>query len=281
MKKQLEHLARRIVPSTSLLSHNPLFKAVVNFSDLLPRAIWPEFRNLPPNHLRIRIGVGNRFFSNQTFYLGFAESFWLYYMGAGAIALDSTIVDIGCGCGRFAHHLRDFNYQDTHFTGKYIGVDIDPEMLAWCRDHFDAPRFDFLHSTHSSKSYNQSGGSTVYTIPVASQTVDFVFSQSLFTHLLEPELRNYMEESFRILKPGAHMVMSIFCLDYPPPTFGGRHTFSHKIGNASVESLAVHEAAVAYTEAFVVGLARQVGFCQASVVGRDPSGWQRDLVAIK
>lgn len=281
MKKTLERLARRIVPSTSLLSHNFLFKAVVNFSDLPSRAIWPEFRKLPPNHLRIRIGVGNRFFSNQTYYLGAAESFWLYYMGTGAVALDSTIVDIGCGCGRFAHHLRDFNYQGTHFTGKYIGVDIDHEMLDWCRVHFDAPRFEFLHSTHASKSYKQSSSESVYTLPIADQTVDFVFSRSLFTHLLEPELRNYMVESFRILKPGAHMVMSIFCLDYPPPTYGGRHTFSHKIGNSSVESLAVPEAAVAYTEAFVVNLAREVGFSKASVIGRDPSGWQRDLVAIK
>ncbi len=281
MKKTLEHLARRIVPSTSLLSHNPFFKAAVNFSDLLPRALWPEFRQLPPNHLRIRIGVGNRFFSNQTCYLRFAESFWLYYMGTGAVALDSTIVDIGCGCGRFAHHFRDFNYQDTRFTGKYIGVDIDQEMLEWCRGHFDAPRFEFLHSAHSNKSYGQSGSEPVYTLPIADHAVDFVFSQSLFTHLLEPELRNYLEESFRILKPGARMVMSIFCLDYPPPTYGGRHTFSHKIGNASVESLAVPEAAVAYTEAFVVGLAREVGFSKARVIGRDPSGWQRDLVAIK
>jgi SAM-dependent methyltransferase len=258
-----------------------MFKAVVNFSDLLPRAIWPEFRQLPPNHLRIRIGVGNRFFSNQTYYLRVAESFWLYYMGAGAVALDSTIVDIGCGCGRFAHHFRDFSYQDMHFTGKYIGVDIDEEMLEWCRGHFDATRFEFLHSTHASKSYHQSGSGSVYTLPIANQSVDFVFSRSLFTHLLEPELKNYMVESFRILKSEAHMVMSIFCLDYPPPTFGGRHTFSHKIGNASVESLAVPEAAVAYTEAFVVNLAREVGFSKARVIGRDPSGWQRDLVAIK
>jgi SAM-dependent methyltransferase len=282
MKKTLERFARRMVPSTSLLSHNFLFKCVVNGSDWLPKLIWPEFRKLPPNHLRIRIGVGNRFFSNQTFYLGHAEGFWVYYMGTGAVTLTSTIVDIGCGCGRFAHHMRDFSYQDTLFTGKYIGVDIDEEMLAWCRGNFDEQRFEFLHSSHASKSYKQSGsGSAVYGIPVADGAADFVFSRSLFTHLLEPELKNYLVESERILKPGGKIVMSFFSLDYPPPTYGGRHTFSHPMGNAAVESLAVPEAAVAYREAFLLDLAREIGFSQGEVVGRDPRGWQRDLVATK
>lgn len=280
MKRFLERHARRFVPSTSLLSHNFLFKCFVNFSDLLPRIIWKEFRKLPPNHLRIRVGVGNRFLSNQIFYLNVAESFWLHYMSIGAVNLDSTIMDIGCGCGRFAHHLRDFVYLDARFTGQYIGVDIDPEMLDWCRKHFDASHFQFLHSTHASRSYKQSGASDAgYTIPVAANSVDFVFSRSLFTHLLEAELTNYLRESLRILKPGAHMVMSFFCLDYPPPTYGGRHTFSHRMGNASVESRAVPEAAVAYTEEFMVHLAREVGFSSVEVIGRGAEIWQSDLVA--
>jgi SAM-dependent methyltransferase len=282
MKKALERFARRIVPSTSLLSHNFFFKTLVNSSDWLPKLIWPEFRNLPPNHLRIRVGVGNRFFSNQTYYLMHAEGFWLHYMATGAVTLTSTIVDIGCGCGRFAHHLRDFRYQDTYFAGKYIGVDIDEEMLDWCGRNFDQQRFEFLHSTHASKSYNQaSGNAPAYAIPIPDGSADFVFSRSLFTHLLEPELKNYLTESVRILKPGASMVMSFFSLDHPPPTFGGRHTFSHQVGNAAVESLAVPEAAVAYREAFILSLTREVGFAEAEVVGRNPKGWQRDLVARK
>lgn len=282
MKKALERLARRIVPSTSLLSHNPLFKLIVDLSDVPPRLFWPEFRNLPPNHLRIRVGVGNRFFSNQIFYLRVGEAFWLYHMAEGAVTSTSTIVDIGCGCGRLAHHLREFRYQDTGFTGKYVGIDIDEEMLDWCRAHFDAPRFEFLRSTDSNRSYAQTGeGSGSYTIPMPDGSVDFVFSTSLLTHLLEPELKNYLNESFRVLKPGARLSMSFFCLDYPPPTYGGRHTFSHKIGSAAVESLAVPEAAVAYTEAFMVGLAQEAGFAEAAVIGKDPAIWQSALVARK
>jgi SAM-dependent methyltransferase len=282
MRKSVERLARRIVPSTSLLSHNALFKFLVDTADLGPRLLWKDFRKLPPNHMRIRIGSDSRVFSNQPFYLRSAESFWLNYMSIGAVKSNSTIVDIGCGCGRFAHHMRDFDYQGIRFTGRYIGVDIDPEMLQWCRNHFDADRFQFLQSTHASKSYNQTGGNIGgYTLPIADGTVDFVFSTSLFSHLLEPELRNYLKESLRVMKRGATIVMSFFCLDYPPPTYGGRHTFSHRIGNAAVESLKVPEAAVAYTESFMVALAGEVGFSNAEVIGKNVSTWQKHFVARK
>ncbi|QNI33130.1 class I SAM-dependent methyltransferase [Alloacidobacterium dinghuense] len=282
MKKALARLMRKIVPSTSLLSHNPAFKLLVNSADLLPRAIWREFRALPPNHLRIRIGVGNRFFSNQVNYLRVAESFWLYCLSNNLIEMDSVIVDIGCGCGRFAHHLRDYGFKGSTFKGNYIGIDIDQEMLDWCSAHFPKSNFRFAHSTHASVSYNQSGSSGKYVLPLESESADFVFSTSLFTHLLEPELMNYCEESFRVLRPGGKMLMYFFCLDYPPPTFGGRHTFQHPVGNARVESLKVPEAAVAYTEKFMVDVAREKGFESAQVIaGPNRSDWQIVLLAQK
>jgi SAM-dependent methyltransferase len=282
MHDALARLSRRIIPSTSLLSHNPVFKLLVDSVDLLPRAFWPEFRELPPNHLRIRVGVGNRFFSNQVNYLRAAESFWLYCLNNGLIHLDSVIVDIGCGCGRFAHHLRDYSFKGSSFSGKYIGIDIDQEMLDWCSAHFHEPHFHFEHSTHASVSYHQSGSKERYVLSPDDESVDFVFSASLFTHLLEPELTNYCEESYRILKPGGKMLMYFFCLDYPPPTFGGRHTFQHQVGNARVESLKVPEAAVAYSEKFLVNLAREKGFGDARVIaGSSRTDWQTVLLAQK
>lgn len=279
MNKTVERVARRLVPSTSLLSHNPLFKLIVNASDIPAKLMWKEFRRLPPNHMRIRIGVGNRFFSNQMNHLVAAEGFWLYWMSAGAVNHQSTIVDIGCGCGRFAHHLRDSNFQGRAFCGRYYGIDVDQEMLEWCRRNFDAERFEFFHSTDASKSYKQDGTGSTFNLPIPDGSVDLVFSTSLYTHLLEPEMRNYSEEAVRILKPGASMSMSFFCLDYPPPTYGGRHTFSHRIGNAAVESLKVPEAAVAYTEAFMLQVAKEVGFSSAEVIPRPAAGWQSVLVA--
>jgi ubiquinone/menaquinone biosynthesis C-methylase UbiE len=190
-------------------------------------------------------------------------------------------VDIGCGCGRFAHHLRDYSFKGARFAGRYIGVDIDSEMLHWCSTHFAEPQFHFMQSTHSNVSYHQNGTAGTYSIPLEQSSVDFVFSASLFTHLLEAELTNYCEEAYRMLKPGGKMLMYFFCLDCPPPTFGGRHTFSHRVGNAQVESLKVPEAAVAYSSDFMIELAKEKGFRDARVVTGSVTDWQTILLAQK
>jgi hypothetical protein len=81
-----------------------------------------------------------------------------------------------------------------------------------------------------------------------SRSLDVVFSISLLAHLLE----NYLRETFRLLKAGGTMMYSHFNMEHLPPTFGTRHTFQHKLGNARIESEMQSENAVAYhTELFV------------------------------
>src|SRR5580693_10747571 len=87
----LDRLLRRLFPSTSKLTFNPLFRATVNASDAVLRLIFPEFRTLPPNHLRIRVGVGNRIFNNQTHFLVHARDFWMFALGEGIVNLKSNI----------------------------------------------------------------------------------------------------------------------------------------------------------------------------------------------
>jgi SAM-dependent methyltransferase len=263
----LDHAIRRIIPTTAALTYNPVCKILFDSFDLLPKLMYREIRKIPPNHLRIRIGVGNRIFSNHISYIAGAKNFWIYAFQSGLCRLDSTIVDIGCGCGRYTHHLRDHKFKDQTFTGKYIGIDIDDEMLEWCRRNFDVERFEFHKSTHGSTSY-QAGGieNSFYTLPASICSVDFVFSTSLLTHLLENELRNYFVEAYRVLKVGSSMAMFCFSMDHLPPTYGDRHTFKHRVGNAYVESLTSPEAAVAYEESFLFEAAHRAGFRTADIV---------------
>jgi SAM-dependent methyltransferase len=261
-----ERVIRRLVPSTARLTFNPLFKAVVDSFDLLPRLFYRELRRIPPNHLRIRIGAGNRLFANQISYLTWANNFWIHFIESRFCRLDSSIVEIGCGCGRYAQFLRDYHYKGERFSGRYLGIDVDAEMLEWCRQHFDSERFEFHQSTHKNAAYNAPGNGTgEYVLPAADQSVDFVFAGSLFTHLLEREVVNYCREIFRVLKPGGHMAMYFFSIDRPPPTFGSRHTFPFEMGNAHVESMKVPEAAVAYKESFLLSIATEQGFTSVEV----------------
>jgi SAM-dependent methyltransferase len=279
---RVDRLVRRVVPSLAHLTYNPLFKYAVNACDVVPRLIFSELTTLPPNHLRIRIGADNRIFANGLSFLVWPITFWTHFLQSGLCRFDSTIVDIGCGCGRYARFMRDYQYKSQRFTGHYVGIDIDPEMLAWCHRHFDAERFEFHQSTHASRAYRAQGGRdpTHYELPVADGTADFVFSGSLFSHLLENELVDYCRESFRVLKSGGIAAMYFFSLDRPPPGYGDRHTFGFQIGNAHVESLAIPEAAVAYRENFLLSIARDAGFRTAEVQAA-PGDVQPILVCLK
>ena len=234
------------VPSAAGLTFNPVVSRMLDLADWPARVFIPEFARLPPNHMRVRVGAGNHLFVNQFHYLVEAKSFWISIFDRGLCTLDATIVDLGCGCGRYAQHLRDVQMGPVRFTGRYYGVDIDDEMLAWCRRNFDGERFEFLQATGRSVAYNRPGGaSEPYRLPLEDESADFVFSTSLLTHLLEDDLANYLRESRRVLRRGAATLHSFFSVDHPPRSYGGRHRFSGRIGNAHVESLRQPEAAVA------------------------------------
>jgi SAM-dependent methyltransferase len=279
-RPSLDRTLRRLFPSTSLLTFNPLFRMTINAFDVVPRLVYPEFRDLPPNHLRVRIGVGNRILNNQVHFLTHARDFWMFVFMNGLVGADSNILDIGSGCGRWAHWLRDYNFRGRRFTGTYVGIDIDAEAIAWCEKHYDAERFRFHHSTHGSVSYHQQGdGEANYRVPEPDGTFDLVLSNSLLTHVLEDELQDYIRESYRLLKPGGAIMHSHFNLDYPPSSYGTRHTFQHMIGNARVESMEQPEAAVAYRTSYLFDVARAAGFSDCEIVHM-PGGAQHQPILL-
>lgn len=52
-----------------------------------------------------------------------------------------------------------------------------------------------------------------YRLPLKDQSFDFVFSNSLFTHLLPGATINYFREISRVLKPGGRTLNSMFLLN--------------------------------------------------------------------
>jgi SAM-dependent methyltransferase len=256
-----------------VLSRKPVLR-VLDFVDWLTGIPFKEARGLPPNRYRIRIGVGNRVLFNQ-FAFGYqGVDFWLYAFAHGMADLSSNIIDIGCGCGRYAMPLSRFCLGQEAFHGRYLGIDVDRELIEWCRKHFPPELFAFDHADIGNKVYNPTGSLALkeYSIPVEDSSQDFVFSNSLFTHLLEDGLEHYIQQTFRILKPGGWMMGSVFCLESMGKSLGGRWTFRHRIGNAVVETLEYPEAAVAYPEAQLRQLCEAAGFQEIRMLwGREQS----------
>jgi len=280
LSSRTEKFVRSFLPSGSMLSYNPVFKFLGNGASNLYAVLSPQTRGLPPNHLRVRVGLTNQPLFNHVRYLTDATHFWLGCLANGYVDLGSNIVDVGVGCGRCAHILRDFSFYGQRFSGTYTGIDIDAEQIEWCGRNFDPERFRFFLSGQQSSSYKGVGGSGNGFEPLADESQDLVFSRSLYSHLLEDQIRAYSESALRVLRPGRFMLMTYFSLTTPPPTFGSRHTFGHRAGLAYIESEEQPTAAVAYHDADLRDLLEAIGFSEVSFT-TDPGMLQQMIIARK
>jgi len=255
-----------------LLSRSPVFAKASRVVDIFVRPFFWLFTNqpLPPLKFIVRTGVGNNVLFPHYYYLTMSFQLWLYFFHRGYATLDSYIVDIGSGIGKSAVALRDFNYMgNERFRGLYHGFDVDPEMVRWCQEHFPADHFEFTLLDMHNKLYNPQGSiENMPSLSCRDGSVDLVFSQSLFSHLLEENIRYYISEGFRVLKPGGVMSMTFFCLDdlEKLQLLGGRWTFRHRLGAAYVEDEYFPESAVAYRTKWMLEVAKNSGFSHARVV---------------
>lgn len=245
----LDAWIRRVLPAVPVLSRRRWLMLPLDAFDRLCCLPWRELRGLPPNHMRMRIGVGNRLLFNAAHFRLFPINFWFDAVAAGIFSLDSTVVDIGCGCGRFALPLREFDFHGRRFTGRYIGLDIDEEMIGWCRGHFPGDRFEFHAVPGSSRTYGTEGRGGL--LPIADASADLIIANSLFTHLLADDFAAYIGEASRMLRPGGILQFSAFVIEdvraHPTP----RWSFRHRAGEAWIENEKYPEAAVAYERAWI------------------------------
>lgn len=260
-------LFRRLVPAVPRLSRHRVLMAPLDTADWLLRRPYRELRALPPNRFRIRVGVGNRLLANAVHYQTFATNFWLDAFASGIARPDSDILDVGCGCGRFAHALREYRYHGRKFSGHYTGIDVDREMLAWCRRRFPAAHFSFIEVDAANTAYRPDGTARQERVrfAVEDQSQDLVLANSLFTHLLADAAVAYIREAFRALRPGGGLQISVLRIEdvrqaRAPGMRESRWSFGHRLGEAYVEDLRVPEAAVAYEHAYVQGILRDAGF---------------------
>jgi SAM-dependent methyltransferase len=123
----------------------------------------------------------------------------------------SDVVELGCGCGRIARALKE-----PWFQGSYVGVDIDDEMLEYCRENFPSERFKFVRSLHKSTIYSATNPyneklTIGYDLHIAEpNSKDFVYAFTLYTYLMEKEISDYLNDTYRILRPQGMMYLNFF-----------------------------------------------------------------------
>ncbi|WP_158277608.1 class I SAM-dependent methyltransferase [Opitutus sp. ER46] len=102
---------------------------------------------------------------------------------------DSVVVDVGCGSGRLAYQLR-------RYPGlRYLGTDVVPELMAYAKKL--CGRSDWRFEPASGVG-----------LPAESGSADFVCFFSVITHLPHVHSYRYLQEAYRVLKPGGCVVLS-------------------------------------------------------------------------
>jgi SAM-dependent methyltransferase len=134
------------------------------------------------------------------------------------------VLEIGCGLGRLAYELASYLDAD----GRYTGFDIAPQAITWLNEHY-APRlegfrFDLLDVRNPRFHAAGAGAASDVRFDYGDAEFDIVCAFEVFMHLTLDELRNYLDEVTRVLRPGGVAVLTFMAIweNEEEPVLGGR-----------------------------------------------------------
>jgi SAM-dependent methyltransferase len=208
----------------------------------------------PPKGL-VAVGPGD--------YESIGAEFLDYFVRLGQLAPDDRVLDVGCGVGRMAATLTTF----VSSSGSYEGFDVVPSGIEWCQANI-TPRhrnFQFRTVDIFNKTYNPHGRVRAedFEFPYPSDSFDFVFMTSVFTHMMADAVERYLSETVRVLRRGRRALITWFILNQESKGLihdgRSRMSFPHARGVLSLMDEKLPEMNVAFEESFVRDAYTQAG----------------------
>lgn len=156
-----------------------------------------------------RIRLGGDKFKDDAFYIKSAELEAQRLIDRFSIHKNSIILDIGCGVGRLATGLmRKIN--DIH----YIGLDIDKNSIKWCQKYITSvnSNYNFVHLNIYNERYNPDGEKIDdnFNFNFDNKSIDVVYLYSVFSHMIEDEMKIYLKKILRLLKNNGNLFFTTF-----------------------------------------------------------------------
>jgi SAM-dependent methyltransferase len=243
-----------VVGRARIAAHRPYEMLKENFERLLGR----DDPLVPPARL-IFVGGGRRDFRA----LG---DKWLQTMiRIAEVQPQERILDVGCGIGRMAVAFTGYLSPE----GRYDGFDVVPKGITWCQQAITPrfPNFRFQLANLYNKEYNPAATvrASEYAFPYDDNAFDFVFLTSVFTHMLPEDVRRYLAEVRRVLRPRGRCLITWFVLDaearqrVEAGATGPLRDFRNRVGDCWVVDTATPEAAVAYDDVMVRSVYAEAG----------------------
>jgi len=165
------------------------------------------------------------------------------------LEIGQCVLDIGCAIGRIALGLH------RRFGGhiEYDGFDIVPYGISWTQKHFAKLGIDyrFAHADIYNSFYNPRGKikPSEFRFPYEDNTFDVSVATSVYTHMQQAEIANYLSETGRVTAAGGCIYATCFGLDEASRTLiqGGhsQFTFQYEGKGTLVESKSEPDMAVA------------------------------------
>ncbi len=151
--------------------------------------------------------------SNPQAFMDVSCEFLSYFIEMADLKPDNSVLDIGCGVGRIAYSLGYY----LSPVGRYEGFDIVDETLQEAKRVIAThkPNFNFQKVDIYNQAYNPNGTlqAVNFAFPYADESFDLVYLTSIFTHLMPVEVRHYLSEIHRVLKPGGRCLLTCFLLN--------------------------------------------------------------------
>lgn len=176
---------------------------------------------------------------------------------------DSVVLEIGCGYGRVAVALTEF----LSPRGHYDGIDVVEAAVDWCANEISSryPTFKFIHANIANAYANDAMGddAKTYKLPFPDNTYDLVFLTSVFSHMRPEEIRAYLLEISRVMKPGASCYATYYLIDdfalEQIAKQKATQNLNHDFGNFISTHKRVPEQTIAVREALIRGYYRESG----------------------
>jgi SAM-dependent methyltransferase len=120
---------------------------------------------------------------------------------------ETEILDFGCGV-KLTEALIN---QDLPIK-RYVGVDIDREMIDFLRENVHDERFEYFHIDAHNERYNPQGQplDEDAELPIDGRSFDVISLFSVFTHLAPPDARTMLKLMRRYVRPDGRLFYTLF-----------------------------------------------------------------------
>lgn len=161
---------------------------------------------IPAKHIRF----GGREFKNDDFFLASARSEAQRLVQRCSLSQRSAVLDVGCGVGRLPIGILD----RVGTVRAYRGVDVHAKSIRWCKQHIESahPCFQFRLVDAKNRCYNPKGLplSDSFQFPFDDESFDVIYLYSVFSHMMAEDVKVYLREFRRLLRPDGKVFLTAF-----------------------------------------------------------------------